>query len=38
MYIANNKETALIAKKIQELPFTEKSDVKSPLKKKRAKN
>ena len=38
MYIENNKETALIAKKVQELPFTEKSEVKSPMKKKKLKN
>lgn len=37
MYIENNKDTALISKKAKELPFTEKSEVKSPMKKKKTK-
>ena len=35
MYIENNKDLALNAKKKEELPFTEKSEVESPLKKKK---
>jgi hypothetical protein len=37
-YLDHYKETALITKKAQELDFTEKSEVNSPMKKKRAKN
>jgi hypothetical protein len=37
MYIENNKDTALnaTAKKTEQLPFTEKSEVKSPAKRKK---
>ena len=35
MYLENNKDLALIAKKKEDLPFTEKSEVQSPLKKKK---
>ena len=35
MYLENNKDLALIAKKKEELPFTEKSEMQSPMKKAR---
>lgn len=37
-YLDHYKETAIAAKKVKELEFTEKSDVNSPMKKKRSKN
>lgn len=35
MYLENNKDQSMIAKKKEELPFTEKSEVKSPMKKRK---